>query len=76
VGLELAAQVVKIDVEQLPLPLAHFARDDHCLDIGAIHQRHYRPRHLIERRHVDPGGVKDDDIGLTAVLPPVYESTS
>src|SRR2546425_735656 len=25
-----------------------------------------RARHLVERRHVDPGGVEDDDVGLLA----------
>ena len=37
-GLELASQPVEIDVEQLPLPLAYLARDDHGLDVGAVHQ--------------------------------------
>src|SRR5207247_5031913 len=34
--LELLAQARNIDVEQLSLPLAHLARDDHRLDVGAI----------------------------------------
>jgi hypothetical protein len=36
-GIELLAQMRQIDVEQLSLPLAHLARDDHGLDVGAIH---------------------------------------
>src|SRR6267378_4366433 len=64
--LELAAQIVQVDVEQLPLPLAHLARDDDGLDVGAVHQRHYGPRHVVERRHVDRGRVEDDDVGLLA----------
>ena len=64
--LELPAQVRKIDVEQLALPLAHLAGDDHRLDVGAVHQRDHRPRHLVERRHVDRFGVENDDVGLLA----------
>src|SRR5437667_8564336 len=64
--LELPAQVVKVDVEQLPLPLAHLARDDHRLDVGAVHQGYDRPRHVVERRHVESGRVEDDDVGLLA----------
>jgi hypothetical protein len=45
-GLELLAQIRQVDVEQLALPLAH-------LDVGAIHQRDNRPRHPVERRHID-----------------------
>ena len=56
----------QIDVEQLALPFAHLARDDDGLDIGAIHQRHHRPRHLVERRRIDPGGVENDDVRLLA----------
>jgi hypothetical protein len=37
-SLKLAAQRMQIDIEQPPLPLAHFAGDDHGLHIGAIHQ--------------------------------------
>src|SRR5947207_12454425 len=64
--LELPAQMVQIDIEQLPLPLAHLARDDHRLDVGAVHQRDDRPRHVVERRHVDRLGVENDDVGLLA----------
>src|SRR6267142_4341888 len=35
--LELPSQTVHIDVEQLPLPFAHLARNDHRLDVGAVH---------------------------------------
>src|SRR5258708_26224691 len=38
--LELPAQIVQVDVEQLPLPLAHLARDAHRLDVRAVHQRY------------------------------------
>src|SRR6266850_5893547 len=64
--LELAAQVVQVDVEELSFPLAHLARHDHGLDIGAVHQRHDGARHVVERRHVDSGRVEDDDVGLLA----------
>src|SRR3989454_363884 len=59
-------QVRQIDVEQLSLPLAHLACDDHGLDVSAVHQRDDRSRHVVERRHVDRGGVEDDDVGLLA----------
>jgi len=65
-GLELLTQPVQIDVEQMPLPLAHLAGDDHGLDVGAIHQRHHSAGHLVQRRHVEFGGVEDDDVGLLA----------
>jgi hypothetical protein len=48
--LKLAAQHRQIDVEQAPLPRAHLASDNHGLDVGAIHQRYGRPRHLVDRR--------------------------
>src|SRR5262249_46664405 len=67
--LELPAQIWQIDVKQLALPLAHLARDDHRLDVGAIHRRYDGPGHLIERRHVDPRGVEDDDVSLLARRP-------
>src|SRR5882762_9162076 len=35
-SLELPAKVRQIDVDQLPLPLAHLAGDDHGLDVGAV----------------------------------------
>src|SRR5207247_8606251 len=36
------------------------------LDVGAVHQRDDRSRHVVERRHVYGGGVEDDDVGLLA----------
>src|SRR5256885_12148126 len=57
--LELPAQMVQIDIEQLPLPFAHLARDDHGLDVGAVHQRDDRSRHIVERRYVYRGVVED-----------------
>src|SRR5205823_13252386 len=65
-ALELPAQMVQVDVEQLPLPLAHLARDDHGLDVAAVHQGDDRSRHVVERRNVDRLGVEDDDVGLLA----------
>src|SRR5439155_1032600 len=60
--------MVQIDIEQPPLPLTDLARNDHGLDVRAVHQRDDRPRHLVERRHVERGGVEDDDIGFLARL--------
>src|SRR5256885_11889190 len=60
--LELPAQVVQVDIEQLPLPLAYLARDDHRLDVGAVHQRDDRSRHVVERRHVYGGCGEDEDV--------------
>jgi hypothetical protein len=68
-GLDLLTQPVQIDVEQLPLPLAHLAGDDHGLDIGAIHQGNDRAGHLVRRRHAELGGVEDDS---ALVLPAHY----
>jgi len=59
-------RLFQVHVEQLPLPLAHLARNDHGFDVGAVHQRYDRPRHVVERRHVDRFGVEDDDVGLLA----------
>src|SRR5712691_1002336 len=64
--LKLPPQPRQIDVEQLAFPFAHLARDDDRLDVGAIHQRYHRARHLVERRDVDRLGVEDDDVGLLA----------
>src|SRR5690349_4936109 len=52
-GLDLLQQPPQIDIEQLSPPLAHLARDDHGLDVGAVHQRYDRARNLVERRHVE-----------------------
>src|SRR3954470_6921520 len=57
-GFELVTQVVEVDVEQLALPLAHLAGDDHGLDVGAIHQGYDRAGHLVERRHIELGRVE------------------
>src|SRR5215831_7351561 len=69
-GFQLPTQMRQIDVEELPLPFAHLAGDDHGLDIGAVHQRHDRTRHLVERRHIDPGGV---EAMMSASLPGVSD---
>src|SRR5476649_1888992 len=63
-GLELLAQMREIDVEQPSLPLAHLSRDDHGFNVGPVHQRDNRARHLVKRRHVDRGSVEDDDVGF------------
>src|SRR5215470_15860609 len=65
-GLELPAQAAQIDAEQPALPLAHFARDDHRLDVRAIHQRHHRAGHVVDRRYIDRLCVEDNDVGLLA----------
>jgi len=64
--LELPAQMPQIDIEEPPLPLAHLAGHDHGLDVGAVHQRDDRPRHVVEGRHIERGRVEDDDVGLLA----------
>src|SRR5207248_3130577 len=53
-------------VEQLSLPLAYLARDDHGLDVGPLHQRHDGAGYLIERRDVERGRIEDDYVGLPA----------
>ena len=65
-GLKLLTQPREIDVEQLTLPLAHLARDDHGLNVGAFHQRNDRAGYLVERRHVERSAVKDDDVRFLA----------
>src|SRR5206468_9090130 len=63
-SLELAAQTRQVDVEQPPLPLANLARDDHGLDVGAVHQRDDRAGHIVQRRDIERGSVEDDDVRL------------
>ena len=59
------AQLVEVDVEQLPF---HFR----ILPATSRSRRWCGPSarrpagHLVERRHVDPGGVEDDDVGFLA----------
>src|SRR5512145_1314196 len=65
-GFELPAKVVQIDADQLSLPLTHLARDDHGLDVGTVHQRYHRSRHVVERRDVERRGVEHDDVRLFA----------
>src|SRR6478752_5064818 len=38
--LELLAQAIQVDVDELALPLADLARDDHGFDIRPVHQRY------------------------------------
>src|SRR5262249_40945658 len=63
---ELLAQLGQIEVEQPPLPFAHLARNDHGLYVGSVHERYDRARHVIDRRHIDGGGVEQNDVSLIA----------
>jgi hypothetical protein len=43
-----------------PFHLRTLPADDHGLNVGAVHQRHYRAGHLVDRPHIDAGGVEDE----------------
>jgi hypothetical protein len=58
-----AANSVEIDTHELALPFDHLAGNENVLDVARIHQRHDRPRDVIEREDINSVGGEHDDIG-------------
>ena len=52
--LELVAKTAEIDVEHPPLPFAHFAGNDHGLDIAPFHERHHGAGYVVRFRNLKP----------------------